>query len=156
MTTRRFIGTCAAAFVIAQIMAIAIHGFILRADYLPSYGTLLRPMDGDAQWQMLLLPLSHLSFVVALVWIYSRISLGGSRVVQGLALGVIGFLVGQAPLWLLWYAEQPWPGTLVAKQLVLELAASLVLGLVVVATSGKSRVDVARRSEVGGRSPQPF
>jgi hypothetical protein len=42
-------------------------------------------------------------------------------------------MLGQAPLWLLWYAEQPWPDALVVKQLLLELIASLILGLVVAA-----------------------
>jgi hypothetical protein len=131
MTAKRFAATCAVAFVVSQILAIAVHGFILRHDYLPFYGTLLRPMEGDAQWQALLLPVSHLLFVIALVWIYSRIALGGSWPRQGLAIGTLGFIVGQAPHWLLWYAEQPWPGTLVVKQLVLELASALVIGMVV-------------------------
>jgi hypothetical protein len=35
-------------------------------------------------------------------------------------------------LWLLWYAEQPWPGTLVAKQLALELVSSLLIAFTIV------------------------
>jgi hypothetical protein len=143
MTTKRFIGTCAAAFVVSQILAIAIHGFILRSDYLPFYGTLLRRMDGGDQWQALLLPVAHLSFVIALVWVYSRLSLGGSWIRQGLAIGVAGFFLGQAPLWLLWYAEQPWPGTLVVKQLVLELVAALIVGMVVASVGKRGRSAIA-------------
>lgn len=45
MSTRRFIGTVVAVFLVSQVFAIVIHGFILGADYRPFYGTLLRPMD---------------------------------------------------------------------------------------------------------------
>src|SRR5262249_26056216 len=58
MTTGRMALTVFAAFFVQQILAIAIHGFILAADYAPYYGTLLRSMD-TASWQMLLLPASH-------------------------------------------------------------------------------------------------
>ncbi len=131
MTTRRFAATCAVTFLVSQILEIVIHGFILRADYAPYYGTLLRPMNGEPSGPAALLPLAHLTFVVAYVWLYTRIALPGSRVRAGLTYGLIGWMIGQAPLWLLWYAEQPWPATLLVKQLSLELVASLMLGLVV-------------------------
>jgi hypothetical protein len=130
MTIRRFAATCAVAFVVDQILAVAVHGFILSADYAPFYGTLLRSMP---DWRMLTLPLAHLSFVVSFVWIYARIGPTGPWPLEGLKFGVLGWLVGQVPLWLLWYAEQPWPDSLVVKQLGLELIASLILGVVVAA-----------------------
>jgi hypothetical protein len=73
---------------------------------------------------------------------WSPESLGGSTVTlhllgpwlrAGLTYGVIGWMIGQVPLWLLWFAEQPWPDALVVKQLSLELVSSLILGLVVAA-----------------------
>lgn len=127
---KRSLATGAVAFVVSQVLAISIHGFILRPDYLPFYGTLLRPMTGEA-WQALLLPVTHLLFITALVTINNRITLGGDPIVRGLKLGGLGWLIGAAPQWLLWYAEQPWPGTLVVKQLALELVAALILGVVV-------------------------
>lgn len=117
-----------AAFLVSQILAIAIHGFLLAHDYQPYYGTLLRSQQ-DASWRMLLLPVSHLAFVSALVWMYGRLELEGSPVLRGLKLGLAGWVVGQIPLWLLWYAEQPWPGTLVVKQLSLEFASTLIIGI---------------------------
>ncbi len=39
--------------------------------------------------------------------------------------------MGQVPLWLSWYAEQPWPGLLVVRQLGLELLSSLIVGLTI-------------------------
>ena len=39
----------------------------------------------------------------------------------------------QAPMYLIWYAEQPWPFALVVKQLAYGLASMLILGIVVAA-----------------------
>ena len=131
MTTARAAATTLAAFLVAQMFAIVIHGFILAPDYAPFYGNLLRDFHSGPGWQALLLPVSHLCLISGLVWIYGRLSIDGSQTARGLKLGLIAWLVGQAPLYLLWYAEQPWPDSLVVKQLGLELLASLAIGLTI-------------------------
>ena len=131
MSAKRFVAACAAAFVVSQVLEILIHGFILGPDYKPFYGTLLRPMDRGADWRGLLLPVAHLSFIIAFVWVYARATTSTSWVRSGTVFGIFGWAIGQAPLWLLWYAEQPWPDSLVVKQLVLGLVASVIVGLVV-------------------------
>jgi hypothetical protein len=145
MTHARAAGTTFAAFLVAQIFAIAIHGFILAADYAPFYGTLLRDQQGDPVWQALLLPVSHLCFISGLVWIYGRLSLDGSQAARGLKLGLVAWLVGQAPLYLLWYAEQPWPDSLIVKQLGLELLASLAIGLTIASVSRRPTTQATPR-----------
>ena len=80
MTYRRAAATTFAAFLVSQIIAIVVHGFILAADYAPFYGNLLRDQSGDPGWPALLLPVSHLCFVSGLVWIYGRLSLDGSSI----------------------------------------------------------------------------
>jgi hypothetical protein len=69
------------------------------------------------------------------VWIYGRLSLDGSQTVRGLKLGMLGWVVGQAPLFMMWYAEQPWPDSLVVKQLGLELISSLAIGVTIAVVS---------------------
>ena len=133
MTWKRALGTVVVAFLVSQVLAVVIHGFLLGGDYEPFRGTLLR--NGPV-WQMLFLPLVHLAFIAGLVWVYAHLRLEGSIVTTGLTLGVVGWSIGQAPLYLLWYAEQPWPGALVVKQLGLELVSSLLIGLTIAATAG--------------------
>ena len=112
------------------------HGFILSADYEPYEGTLLRSSgDGAPPWQMLFLPVVHLALIVPLVWVYARLRLEGSTATRGLKIGLLGWAMGQLPVWLLWYAQQPWPGDLVLKQLGLELVASLAIGLTIAAVA---------------------
>lgn len=130
MSTRRFIGTVVAVFFVSQVFAIVIHGFILGADYRPFYGTLLRPMDAaDApKWMAAFLPLAHLAMAIAFVALFSRWVRPGPEIPQGLRFGVLAWLFGPVPMYLLWFAEQPWPFSLTIKQLVLELFTTLVLG----------------------------
>ena len=132
MSKLRFVITCAVAFIVAEVLEVVVHGVILDPDYEPFRGTLLRNMEGDAA-AFALLPLAHLSFVIALVWVYSRIVRPGAWLRQGLILGLLAWFIGQVPLWMVWYAEQPWPGSLVVKQLGLELIAMLILGMIVAA-----------------------
>jgi hypothetical protein len=133
MSRARTVSTTLVAFLVWQVMGILVHGFILAGDYQPYEGTLLRAIaDGQPPpWQMLFLPVAHLAFTSALVWVYARLRLDGSAIARGLALGVVGWMIGQVPLWLIWYAQQPWPGVLVMKQLGLELLASIVVGLAI-------------------------
>jgi hypothetical protein len=137
MTRARFAAAVAAAFVVSQIAAVLVHGYVLDADYAPFRGTLLR---ADAAASMLLLPVAHLCFVTALVWVYARIGLRGTPIARGVKLGVLGWCLGQAPLWMLWYAEQPWPGALVVKQLLLELASAILIGIAVAVVARMPRV----------------
>jgi hypothetical protein len=131
MSYARTAATVFAAFLLSNVFAIAIHGFILAGDYEPYRGTLLRSFESGPGWQSLLLPVAHLCFISALVWIYGRVSLNGSLSTRGIKLGLFAWLVGQAPLYLIWYAEQPWPDTLIVKQLGLELLSSLAIGLTI-------------------------
>jgi hypothetical protein len=134
VNTKRFVWTVVAVFFVSQIFAIIIHGFILGADYRPFYGTLLRPMEGSPGWMVAFLPLSHLAMSFAFVALFSRWmrrGRGSDEIPQGLRFGVLAWLFGPVPMYLLWFAEQPWPLTLTIKQLVLELFTMLVLGTLV-------------------------
>jgi len=136
MNAKRFIGTVVAVFIVAQVFAIVIHGFILGPDYRPFYGTLLRPMQASggavvaSAWMVLFLPLAHLAMAIAFVALYSRWvrPASGEEIPQGLRFGVLAWLFGPVPMYLLWFAEQPWPLSLTVKQLALELVTMLVLG----------------------------
>jgi hypothetical protein len=124
---RRFVVTCFLVFVLSQVFEVAIHGFVLDADYAPYRGTLLR--NGDDPGPFLFLLVAHLSFVVAFVYLFTRTVEPGARLAQGLRFGFVAWLMTQVPLWTIWYAEQPWPGLLLAKQLALELVSMLALGV---------------------------
>jgi hypothetical protein len=121
-----------AVFLLTQVGAVLVHGVLLANDYEPFEGTLLRASgDGQPSWQFIFLPVSHLSFTIGLVWLF-LVARENTKawVSRALKLGVLAYLIGPAPLFLLWYAQQPWPGPLAAKQLVYELALALVIAVV--------------------------
>jgi hypothetical protein len=122
-----------AVFVLSNVGAVVVHGFLLAADYAPYYGTLLRSMgtaDGQPAWQFAFLPVVHLSFTIGLVWLFRAARADDDGwTARALKLGVMAWLIGPAPMWLLWYAEQPWPGTIVLKQLPYEFAVAILLAL---------------------------
>jgi uncharacterized protein (TIGR03435 family) len=142
MTGKRMAGTVVAAFVVDQVLQGLLHGFVLAKDYAPYYGTLLRGQNASG-WQLLSVPVAHLSFTIAFVWVYSRMQLRSGVLQQGLTLGILAWLMGQVPMWLLWCAEQPWPDSIVPKQLGLELVASLIFGLIIAGLGARPRVIVA-------------
>jgi hypothetical protein len=116
-------------FLLANIGAVLVHGFLLAADYEPYEGTLLR-RGTEPAWQFIFLPVVHLSFTIGLIWLFLIARTDDARwMPRALKLGVMSYLMGAAPLFLLWYSEQPWPGTLAAKQLGYELVIAIVLAL---------------------------
>jgi hypothetical protein len=154
MSTARAALTVAAAFVVSQVLVVNIHGFILSADYEPFEGTLLRVAGSDQPpWQMVFLPVAHLAYVSAMVWLHARLRLDGSAVAQGLTLGLVSWLMSQVPLWMIWYAQQPWPGSLVVKQLGLELVAMIVIGTVIAAVARAGARAPAFRAAAGRPMP---
>ena len=147
MTTTRLVLSTLTAFVVSEVLAVVVHGFILAADYGPYDGTLLR--SGADAWQFIFLPVAHLSFICGLMWVYTHTRIEGSAARQGVFLGLLAWIIGQVPLWLIWYAEQPWPGSLVIKQLGLELVSSILIGLTITMTARQpsaigARVSVAK------------
>jgi len=136
MSAKRMAAAIVVSFAVDQVLQGLLHGLVLAKDYAPYYGTLLRGQNGAA-WQMLFLPVAHLSFTIAFVWAYSRMNLKGGVIAQGVKLGFLAWFMGQVPVWLLWWAEQPWPDSIVPKQLGLELVASLIFGLIIAGVAGR-------------------
>ena len=130
MTTKRRIAAIAAVFVTAQVLAILIHGFVLAADYAPFYGQLLRPRSDNPGWPMLMLPVAHLVMSIAFVTLLARTLVPGPTIPQGVRFGLLAWMLGPVPMYLIWFAQQPWPSSLLFKQLPLELIGFLVIGLV--------------------------
>ncbi|PYO93937.1 MAG: hypothetical protein DMD62_07580 [Gemmatimonadetes bacterium] len=149
MNSKQFALTVVMVFVVSQVFAIVIHGFILGPAYQPFYGTLLRPMQREggpgagSPWMVLFLPLAHLAMSVAFVALFGRWvrPLPGEEIPQGLRFGVLAWLFGPVPMYLLWFAEQPWPFSLTLRQLGFDLFTMLVLGTLTAMVYRPSRAE---------------
>jgi hypothetical protein len=139
MSTKRRIAAVVAVFLTSQLLAILTHGFILAADYAPFYGRLLRPMTENPGWPIFMLPAAHLAMSVAFVMLFALALRPGPALPQAIRFSVLAWLLGPVPMYLLWFAQQPWPSSLLVKQLPLDLVTFLLLGAIVGAIAERGR-----------------
>ena len=105
-----------------------IHAILLHGDYagLPN---LYRP-EMDSQRYLPFLLLAHVLLAGAFVWIYSRGIEPKPWLPQGIRFGIAAALLTIVPTYLIYYAVQPMPGAVVAKQILYDGILLVVLGAV--------------------------
>jgi len=120
--------------VVMSILAFAngfiVHGVLLHDDYsrLPN---LLRP-EVEAQGYFGWMLLADLLMGFGFTWIYVKGREPGKPAVgQGLRFGLAIAVLMTIPMYLIYYAVQPWPGEVVVKQIVYDTIGVLVMGVVV-------------------------
>ncbi len=119
-----------AAFLVSFFYGFLAHGILLHADY-AQIPNLMRT-DADAMNYFPYMLLSHLIKGFAFAWIYRQgISAGVPWLTQGVRFGIAVALLLAVPLYLVYYAVQPMPGTLVVKQIILDSIGTVIMGIVV-------------------------
>jgi cation transporter-like permease len=124
---KKFILSVFALFVVSMIAGIVIHGTLLGADY-QALGPVMRPPE-DAQGYFGWMLAAHLIMAVGLTGIYRRGHEAGKPWLgQGVRFGMWMALVVTVAIYLIYYAVQPMPGMLVAKQIIFGSIAMVVMG----------------------------
>lgn len=117
-------------FVVSMLIGFAVHGFVLHDDYaqLPN----LMRTEADAQGHFGYMILAHVSMALGFTWIYRKGREAGKPAIgQGLRFGAAVAVLMCIPMYLIYYAVQPWPGVVIVKQIVYDVIGMLVLGVVV-------------------------
>jgi len=130
--TARFWISGVVLFVVLMIGGYTIHGAILFADYaaLPN----LMRTDTDAQAKFGWMFVANLLMGFGYTWIYRKgREPGRPWIGQGLRFGAALALAFAVPMYLIYYVVQPWPTSIVVKQIGLETVMALVTGLVAAA-----------------------
>jgi len=107
-----------------------VHGVLLHGDYslLPN---LLRP-EAEAQGYFAWMLLADALMGFGFTWIYRKGREAGKPALgQGLRFGMAIAALMTIPMYLIYYAVQPWPGAVVVKQIVYDVIGVLVMGVVV-------------------------
>jgi len=107
-----------------------VHGVLLHNDYaqLPN---LLRP-EAEAQGHFMWMLLADALMGFGFTWIFLKGREPGKPAVgQGLRFGIAIAVLMTIPMYLIYYAVQPWPGAVVVKQIVYDVISVLVMGVVV-------------------------
>lgn len=123
---------CGLAMSVAALLTgFVVHGWLLKGDYTPLVGTLLRTQE-DSQPYFGWMVLADALIGFAMTWLYRfGFSEGRSTAAQGLRFGLAVALLSVVPMHLIYYAVQPMPGALVAKQVAFDIVRFLLLGLLI-------------------------
>jgi len=126
---KRFVISAAVVIVILIATGYLVHGILLARDYarLPN---LYRSQEEQTKYLPVILA-AQVSAGVALVWLYRRAKNSRPTILDGVqfGLGVAALMV--VPKFLIYYAIQPLPGTIVVKQIVFDTIIVTLLGIVV-------------------------
>ena len=116
-------------FVVIMLGGFLIHGTILHADY-AALPNLMRG-EADAQARFHWMILANLVMGFAFTWIYRKGREAGKPwLAQGLRFGVALACAFAIPMYLIYYVVQPWPESIVVKQIVMESVMALITGVV--------------------------
>jgi len=127
--TKRFFVAWLAVFVAWMAGSIVIHGVLLNADY-AKLANLFRSHEDAGKYFGFMIA-GHVLMAGALVWIYRQGVADKPFLGQGLRFGCAVALLTVVPMYLIYYAVQPMPGGLVARQIVFDSALVVVLGVLV-------------------------
>ena len=125
---KKFLIAWLVMFVLYLAFGFIVHGILLHDDYLAT--GIMRPEE-QQQGMMGLMILAHVMLAGAFTWIYARGVENKPWLGQGLRYGLAVAFLAVIPLYLIYYVVQPLPSDLVAKQVVFDTIATLILGSVV-------------------------
>lgn len=122
----------------ALMLGFLVHEVLLGGDY-RAISTLYRS-DAESQNYMGYMIAAHVLIGFAMTWIYRQgIDTSKSAVSQGLRFGVAMALFSTIPGYLIYYAVQPLPASLVHKQMIFSTIGMLLLGILVAYLNPRSR-----------------
>ena len=129
MNLKKLVPTIIVVFIVANFFGFLIHAVLLKADYMPIAGY-YRPRGEE---KMLFISLAYLAFAIGSVWVYAKGVENKSWLGQGIRFGIAMWLILAVPSFFIAYAVQPAPGMLMAKQVLFEGAAKILLGILTAA-----------------------
>ena len=129
MNTKKLVLTIVVVFVVACLMGFLIHAVLLAPDYM-AIKEHYRP---EGQEKMLFINLAYLSFAIGSVWVYAKGVENKPWLGQGIRFGFAIALILAVPSFLIAYAVQPVPTSLMVKQVLYESVDKVLLGILTAA-----------------------
>jgi membrane protease YdiL (CAAX protease family) len=134
---KRFVISVVVLFVLSMAIGFVVHAVLLNADYVRLQHLFRTPADAQAYFPYMLL--AHVFIAAGITWIYragrdSRPWLG-----QGIRFGLALFVLVTVPTYLIYFAVQPMPSDVVAKQIVLDGIGIVLLGIAAAAINRDPR-----------------
>jgi hypothetical protein len=124
-----------ALFVVSMILGMVVHGMMLHADYSRLMEAGLFRKEGDQQAHFMYMIAAHVVMAVGITWVYRQGRDTRPWPGQGVRFGLALALVATIPTYLIYFAVQPMPSDLVAKQIAFDVVGMVILGLVAAAVN---------------------
>ena len=116
--------------VIAFVLSFVVQGILLVDDYTAMQRLYRTPEESQSYLHFMIV--AHLLFGFALTWIYRQgVAVNKSAIGQGIRFGLAIALLMTVPTYLIYYAVQPLPGVMVARQILFDTIAVVLLGIIV-------------------------
>lgn len=113
----------------AMLLDFLVHAVLLQGDYNALPAGMMRTLEDQAHYLPYMLA-AHLLIGFGLTWLYRKgVDHGKTALGQGLRFGAAVAALSTIPGYLVYYAVQPLPATLVIKQVIFGTVAMLLLGL---------------------------
>jgi hypothetical protein len=131
---KKFVISVVALFVVSMLLGFAVHGALLAADYAKLVPGLFRgPADSEAHFAYMLV--AHAVMAVGFTWVYRAGRDNRPWLGQGVRFGLAIALLSTIPTYLIYFAVQPMPSDLVAKQIVFDTIAMVIMGITAAAVN---------------------
>ena len=124
----KFVMSVVIMAVLSLALGFVVHGWLLAPDY-KALGALFRP-EADAMAYFPFMIAAHVLIGIAFTWIYRFGRENKPFLGQGVRFGLAVAVLTIIPTYLIYYAVQPMPGNVVAKQLVFDTIAMVLMGIV--------------------------
>ncbi len=126
---KRFWISVVVMFVLSLGLGFVVHAVLLEQEYAKLQNLFRAPAEAENYFHFMLL--AHLLIAVGFTWIYRQGREAGKPWFgQGVRFGVAVVVLMTIPIYLIYYAVQPLPGDLVAKQIVFDTIAVIIMGIV--------------------------
>jgi len=132
--SKRFWISVVVMFVAAMACDFIVHGLLLGRDYAALTPKLFRP-EADAQSYFPFMLLAHAFMAIGITWLYRGGRSARPWAGQGVRFGLALAFYAVVPTYLIYFAVQPTPGALVAKQIVFDTVSAIILGLIAAAVN---------------------
>ena len=124
----RFWISVVAVFVVSMLL-----GMVLGPDYAKLPSLFRATADQQAHFPYMLA--AHIVMAIGFTWIYRQGRDDRPWLGQGLRFGLAVALLATIPTYLIYFAVQPMPSDLVAKQIALDVIAMVIVGIVAAAVN---------------------
>ena len=114
--------------VLSLALGFVVHGWLLAPDY-KALGALFRAENDQVGFFSFMIA-AHALIGIGFTWVYRMGREAKPFLGQGVRFGLAVAVLTVIPTYLIYYAVQPMPGNVVAKQIVFDTIAVVLMGIV--------------------------